>query len=351
MDIYAFKDKFDLVLKKYVDEKITQSKKLLTDEKLNQFVDYVSDFVFSWGKRIRPYCLRLTYKWYGWDNDDAIMKFGIIFELLHSMALIHDDIIDKSQKRHNVLTMHAYINSILGNSDKVWHISEGQAMLVWDLLLAWVYELRYKNHDFSEEFLMSARDNVHAMIEEVILGQMIDVDMMSSGPAKLDLIEKKNIYKTASYTFVRPMLTWAILAWANEGQKKDIAELAKNLWLAFQLRDDFFDITLGDNTKTMFSDIREWQQTYFTNFIFENWSEDQKSFLTKCMWSGEELSQENMEKLQQIFSESGALEFGKELIKKYVNLSNEFLEKVDFANQDCKIWLKSLIEKIGDRLI
>jgi len=44
-----------------------------------------------------------------------------------------------------------------------------------------------------------------------------------------------------------------------------------------------------------------------------------------------------MEKLQQIFSESGALEYGKELIKKYVSLSNEFLEKVDFINQDCKI--------------
>jgi hypothetical protein len=27
------------------------------------------------------------------------------------------------------------------------------------------------------------------------------------------------------------------------------------------------------------------------------------------------------------------------------------LEKVDFVDQNCKIWLKSLIEKIGDRLI
>jgi hypothetical protein len=44
-----------------------------------------------------------------------------------------------------------------------------------------------------------------------------------------------------------------------------------------------------------------------------------------------------MEKLQSIFSESGALEYGKKLIRNYVNLSNDFLEKVDFVDQNCKI--------------
>jgi hypothetical protein len=47
------------------------------------------------------------------------------------------------------------------------------------LLLSWVYELWFKNHDFSEPLLYSARQNVHNMIEEVILGQMIDVNMMT----------------------------------------------------------------------------------------------------------------------------------------------------------------------------
>ena len=47
MEINAFKAKFDLILKDYVQKKIDQSKKLLNDEKLNQFIDYVSDFIFS----------------------------------------------------------------------------------------------------------------------------------------------------------------------------------------------------------------------------------------------------------------------------------------------------------------
>jgi geranylgeranyl pyrophosphate synthase len=39
--------------------------------------------------------------------------------------------------------------------------------------------------------------------------------------------------------------------------------------LAFQMRDDYLDITCGDKTKSLFSDIQEGQQTYFTNYIFE----------------------------------------------------------------------------------
>ncbi|HCY21498.1 TPA: hypothetical protein DIC40_06720 [Patescibacteria group bacterium] len=37
------------------------------------------------------------------------MKFAIVFELLHSMALIHDDVIDQADKRHNIPSMHKYI--------------------------------------------------------------------------------------------------------------------------------------------------------------------------------------------------------------------------------------------------
>ena len=97
------------------------------------------------------------------------MNFGIIFELLHSMALIHDDIIDQADKRHNALTVHSYIKSTLKGHINAQHIAEGQAILLGDLLLSRVYELRYKQHDFSEDLLWEARQNVHSMIEEVIL--------------------------------------------------------------------------------------------------------------------------------------------------------------------------------------
>jgi geranylgeranyl pyrophosphate synthase len=58
------------------------------------------------------------------------------------------------------------------------HIAQSQALLVGDLLFSWVYELQYKNHDFDSQLLRVSRWNVHNMIEEVILGEMIDVHML-----------------------------------------------------------------------------------------------------------------------------------------------------------------------------
>jgi len=143
----------------------------------------------------------------GGTKEKEIFHIGIIFELFHTMALIHDDIMDSADKRHNAMTMHAFIQTQLSAAPNKQHVAQSQAILVGDLLLTWVYELWYKTQRSDELLLDKARINIHGMIEEVVLGQMLDVDMEVSGPASLELIDKKNRYKTASYTFVRPMIT------------------------------------------------------------------------------------------------------------------------------------------------
>ncbi|MFA7298549.1 MAG: polyprenyl synthetase family protein [Candidatus Absconditabacterales bacterium] len=343
MDLSGFKTTFDGILQTYVQGKIEQSQKLISDKKINSFIDYITTFIFSGGKRIRPYGLRITYTGFGGDNEKAILNFGIIFELLHSMALIHDDIIDQAERRHNAATMHSYIETLLGDSPNARHIAEGQAILLGDLLLSRVYELRYKQHDFPEDLLWEARKNVHNMIEEVILGQMIDVDMMISGPASLSLIDKKNMYKTASYTFVRPMLTGAILANANKKQQGLIKELGEYMGLAFQMRDDYLDITFGDKTKSAFTDIQEGQQTYFTNYIFEKGTPQQKKLLQSSM--GQKLNDKQIKALQAMFEDSGAIEFGRQGILEYSQKAREILEKTQL-NDEAKNNLLVLIKKM-----
>lgn len=343
MDLGSFKTTFDGILQTYIQGKIAQAHQLVDDKKINTFIDYIATFIFSWGKRIRPYGLRIVYKWFGGDNEKAVLNFGIIFELLHSMALIHDDIIDQSDKRHNALTMHAYIHKQLESTPRGAHIAEWQAILIGDLLLSRVYELQYKQHDFTQKVLEEARKNVHSMIEEVILWQMIDVDMTISEPATLSLIDKKNTYKTASYTFTRPMLTWAILAWASEEQKHFIKELWNYMGMAFQMRDDYLDIVGGDTTKNIFRDVQEGQQTYFTNYIFEKGSPAQKKLLKSCM--GKSLDSKQIKELQTMFETSGALAFGRESVKHYSQKAREVLEQLAFT-PEAKASFLGLIKKM-----
>ena len=342
MDLASFKTTFDGILQTYVHDKIEQAQKLISDKKINDFIEYINTFIFSGGKRIRPFGLWITYKWFGGDNEKAILNFGIIFELLHSMALIHDDIIDQAKKRHNALTVHTYIETLL-NGNNAAHVAEGQAILIGDLLLSRVYELRYKQHDFAENLLREARKNVHSMIEEVILWQMIDVDMTISKPAALSLIDKKNMYKTASYTFTRPMLTWAILADAPEEQKKLIIELGKYMGMAFQMRDDYLDIIGGDKTKSAFSDIQEWQQTYFTNYIFEKWTPAQQKLLKSSM--GKALDDKQIKALQAMFEESGAIAFGKQGVVEYSQKARDILAETKL-NDEAKNGILALIKKM-----
>ncbi len=344
MDLAEFKTTFDGIMQTYIDGKIQQTKKLVGDKKINTFVDYIQNFIFSGGKRIRPYVLRLIYMWFGWQDEKAILNFGIIFELFHSMALIHDDIIDQSTKRHNIPTLHSFIWEALDNEKHAKHIAEWQAMLIGDLILAWVYELSYQSKIFSDKIYLAAKENVHSMIEEVILWQMIDVDMTVSWQASLDLIDKKNNYKTASYTFIRPMLTWAILAGASEKQKAQIIELWRNLWFAFQIKDDLMDITGGDKTKSSFTDIQEWQQTYFTNYIFEKWSATDQKLLRSCL--GKNLNSKQITALQKMFETSWAIAFGREMITDFTHKAKTVLEDITFTNTEAKSRILALIKKM-----
>ncbi|MEI6425807.1 MAG: polyprenyl synthetase family protein [Candidatus Absconditabacteria bacterium] len=343
MDIKSFKELFDPKLNTYIQQKMNQAKQLLDNPEINTYIDYLETFVFSGGKRIRPYCLWLMYKGFDGQDDEDILQFAIVFELLHTMALIHDDIIDQSQKRHNVSTMHAYIGEQLGESHNI-QVSEGQAILIGDLLLSRVYELGNKHYRFSEQLLEDARINLHTMIEEVILGQMIDVQMMTGKNTTKEMIEKKNMFKTASYTFTRPLLTGAILAGADTAQKDLVIKLGNALGVAFQIKDDLMDITLGDKTKSLFSDIQEGQQTYFTQYIKEHGSQSDNELLSSCM--GQRLNNEQITSLQKVCKESGAIEAGISRMFEYTKKAKELLNAISFKNTLAYDGIIGLILKI-----
>ncbi|MDD3262337.1 MAG: polyprenyl synthetase family protein [Candidatus Absconditabacteria bacterium] len=343
MDIKTFKEVFDPILRDYIDIKNNQAKELLNDQRINSYIDYIQNFIFSGGKRIRPYVMRLTYRGFGGKFDEDAMKFAIVFELLHSMALIHDDVIDQADKRHNIPSMHKYIATKL--TDGRGRVGESQAILIGDLIFSRVYELSNKEHNFPSNLLTKARENLHSMIEEVILGQMIDVDMMAGDQAPYELIEKKCYYKTASYTFIRPMLCGAIFADTAKDNMELTSELGKYLGLAFQLRDDMMDITFGDPTKSPFSDIQEGQQTYFTNYVFTHGTQEQKGILHGAM--GNRLNTKQILDLQNIFKESGALSSGEKLLQEYSNQAKNALEKISFQDNIAKEGFTLLIQKLA----
>ena len=80
----------------------------------------------SGGKRIRPIILILMSRMLG--NDKHILQAGAILELIHAATLLHDDVVDQSDIRHNIKT-----------ANKLW--GNDSAVLVGDFLYSRAFEL------------------------------------------------------------------------------------------------------------------------------------------------------------------------------------------------------------------
>ena len=104
------------------------------------------------------------------------------------------------------------------------------------------------------------------------------------------------------------------------------------------------DITLWDKTKSLFWDIQEWQQTYFTQYIKENWTSEDNELLNSCM--GKTLDSEQISSLQSMFKESKAIEAGLAIMFEYTKKAKDLLNQIDFKDALTYAWIIGLIEKI-----
>jgi geranylgeranyl pyrophosphate synthase len=141
---------------------------------------------------------------------------------------------------------------------------------------------------------------------------------------------------------------WAMVAWATKTLCKNFQTIGEHLGAAYQIRDDLLDIILntGDETshyddKTKFSDIQEWQQTFFTHYILEQDNKKHIKTLERCWWK--ELSQEDITKLQEIFVSSWAIEYGKKLIDFHLNKATKLIDTLPIIDESYRWYYYEII--------
>lgn len=248
-DLKEFKKIFDPILKQYLDKKIETFSENINDPFILDLISYPQKLIESGGKRIRPFIAYLMYKALGGKEIEKALEFFISLELFHNFALIHDDIMDKDSIRHGVQTVHEYVKEKLqkeGRSGDLNHIGNSQAILLGDILLCWAFSI-FDEVNLDKDKLKSAKIFFNKMANDVVLGQIIDIDIPSRKDIPIELINKKDKLKTASYSFIRPMQIGASLIGIDEKTEKFCEDLGLNLGLAFQLQDDLLD---SENTQT-----------------------------------------------------------------------------------------------------
>ncbi len=191
---------------------------LSSDSPLMQTI--VSTYLRTKGKQIRPIIVLLTAKMLGDVNDNVIAAAAAV-ELLHNASLIHDDVVDNSLIRRNATT----INAIWDN-----HI----AVLVGDFFLSTAMHNAISTGDIR---IINALSHLGKLLSIGELDQIYNARYHQlTEEAYYHIIE----LKTASL-FVACAKMGATAAGASQPDIDNVAEFARLLGLAFQMRDDILD--------------------------------------------------------------------------------------------------------------
>jgi geranylgeranyl diphosphate synthase type I len=262
--------------------------------------------VLSGGKRLRPAFCYWAFVGMGGDPDDAtVTDGGCALELLHTFALIHDDVMDASARRHGVETVH--VSFARRHRQLHWHgdaarFGDGVAILVGDL--AFVYADR-----FLAGAPRPALDVWNELRLEVNVGQYLDTNGTAARLADPDLARRICRYKSGKYTIERPLHLGAALA-APASIDEVIGALSAYgdpLGEAFQLKDDMLGV-FGDPSvtgKPVGEDLREGKPTLLHALAARQASGSDRELLGRRFGSGD-LTFDEVEQIQEIFRRTGA---------------------------------------------
>lgn len=204
--------------------------------RLGPAVDELLETVMSGGKRLRPLLACWGFRAAGGVVGEEMLRAAAALELLHTFALIQDDVIDRSQTRRGRPASHVVLAQQAETGDRA-RFGESAAILLGDLALIWSDRLLLES-GFGGAPLEAGLAVYHQLRAEVTLGQYLDV--LASHLVHLTEEEalRVNRYKTASYTVQRPIQLGMALAGASPRLLEAVPAYAIPAGIAFQLRDD-----------------------------------------------------------------------------------------------------------------
>ena len=306
---------------------------LLVDPDLAEPLRALRCFLAAGGKRLRPvFCYWAFVGMGGHPDDPRIIDAGAALELLHTFALIHDDIMDGSIRRHGIDAIHTQFSR--RHRQARWRgedrrFGEGVAILVGDL--AFVY---------SDMLLADAPREAWQVFNqlrlEVNIGQYLDLAGTARADATPGLARRICRYKCAKYTIERPLHMGVALAAPERLDHLSGLFSAYGLPLgeAFQLKDDLLG-TFGDPSitgKAVGEDLREGKPTLLYALARERATGPAATLLSE-RFGAPDLSAGEVEAIQAVFADTGARRDVEATIEELVSEALEAADALPVAGE------------------
>ncbi|GIM94506.1 polyprenyl synthetase family protein [Paractinoplanes toevensis] len=323
------------------------------DPALADVSDALEAFVLGGGKRLRPAFAYWGYRGAGGADGDEVVAAVAALELVQASALIHDDLMDRSDTRRGEPSVHRRFES--RHAEAGWRGAAGSfgdaaAVLLGDLSLVWSDELLHTSGLGPDE-LTRARPVFDEMRTEVTVGQYLDVLTQATADTSLERAGKVARFKAAKYTVERPLLLGAAIAGAPAGVHEAYTAFGLPLGEAFQLRDDVLGV-FGDPSQTgkpAGDDLREGKRTYLVAAAFGALDDGARDELDKGL-GDQSLTDDGVQRLRALIRDSGALRATEQRIDDLMTASLSALEAAPI-DEEARTVLRALADAATRRTV
>jgi octaprenyl-diphosphate synthase len=233
-------------------------------------VSQVSQYiVMSGGKRLRPLVVLLAARALGYDGEQHVSAAAII-EFIHTATLLHDDVVDSSNRRRGKDSA----NAVFGNQASV---------LVGDFLYSRSFQMMVDIGDMRVMQILADATNTIAAGEVMQLMNVHD-------PETSEADYRQVIYRKTARLFEAGAQIAAVLADRDRSDEAAMVEYGQNLGTAFQLVDDALD---GKATLPLIQAMRVG-------------SESERALIRQAILDG---GLQQLDKIQTIIESTGALDY------------------------------------------
>ncbi len=270
---------------------------------LNRITHYI---VRRKGKQMRPMFVFLVAKMVSNGNfSERTYRGASLIELIHTGSLVHDDVVDESNRRRGFFS----INALWKN--KI-------AVLVGDYLFSKSLLLSIDNDDFDLLKLISVS------LKDMTEGELLQIEKAI----------KLNITVEVYFEIIRQKTATLIAACcgigaASVGSSKEEVEkmrlFGELIGTAFQIKDDLFDYTDAKIGKPTGIDIKEQKMTLPLIYTLNNCSKKEKKWLVNSV-KNHNKDKKRVKEVITFVKENGGIEYTITKMKEYQSKALQILE-------------------------
>lgn len=281
------------------------------------------------GKRLRPVLTLMACEAMGGKADDAL-DAALAIEMFHNFTLLHDDVMDRADRRRGKPTVHCQWNDNVA-------ILSGDTMLT----LATQLMTRARRFDLLDLFNRTAI--------EIYEGQQLDMDFESRDTVALDEYIEMIRLKT-SVLLGCACKTGALAAGAGDDDAQALYRMGVDLGLAFQLQDDWLDVwgdplTFG---KEIGGDIANNKKTFLLINALNRATGEQATLLRQWLDTDSERHDDKVKAVTAIYEQLGLKELAQDEIARYSRRALQWLDSVKMGN-DAHEAFAALINRLTRR--